>query len=100
MNHTYQANRRAFTRKQSKKSFSLHDIYNAAPSMIHENDYIVIDCVLCGARMKSVHNTHDASPLAPSQTAKSANSKGNIGRSCGNCNATRVIPARMRSHMI
>ncbi len=27
---------------------------NAAPSMIHENDYIVIDCVLCGARMKSV----------------------------------------------
>lgn len=80
---------------KKKKSPTLRDIYNAAPSMIHEKDFVAIDCVLCNATMKSVHDTHDARPLAPSQTAKQAfEQKKNIGRCCSVCNAKHVLPAR------
>jgi hypothetical protein len=81
---------------KKKKSPTLRDIYNAAPSMIHEEDYVALDCVLCNATMKSVHDTHDARPLAPSQTAKQAfEQKRNIGRCCSACAAMRVFPARV-----
>ena len=88
-------NRPATIKTKTKKSFTVNDIYNAAPSMIHENDFVAIDCVLCDATMKSVHDTHDARPLAPSQTAKQAfEQKKNIGRCCSACNSLRVLPAR------
>ena len=80
---------------KKKKSPTLRDIYNAAPSMLHEKLYIALDCVLCNATMKSIHDTHDARPLAPSQTAKQAfEKKKNIGRCCSVCNAKHVLPAR------
>ncbi len=86
-------NRPVTTKK--KKSFTLRDIYNAAPTMVHEKDFVAIDCVLCNATMKSVHDTHDARPLAPSQSAKQAfEQKKNIGRCCSACNSLRVLPAR------
>ena len=73
----------------------MRDLYNAVPTMIHEKDFVAIDCVLCNATMKSVHHTHDARPLAPSQTAKQAfEQKKNIGRCCSECNAKHVLPAR------
>jgi len=84
---------------KKKKSLSLRDIYNAAPSMIHEKDYIATNCVLCAAEMKSVHDTHDARPLTSSQTAKSANVNGNIGRCCSGCNTARVMPARIMNQL-
>ena len=87
-------NRPVTTKK--KKSFTLHDIYNSAPTMVHEKDFVAIDCVLCNATMKSVHDTHDARPLAPSQSAKNAFvQKKNIGRCCSECNDELVIPARL-----
>lgn len=74
----------------------LRAIYNSAPTMIHEKDFVVINCVLCNATMKSVHDTHDAQPLAPSQTAKQAlEQKANVGRCCSACNSSRVVPARL-----
>lgn len=86
-------NRAKVTKK--KKCISLRDFYNAVPTMIHEKNFVVINCVLCNATMKSVHDTHDARPLAPSQTAKQAlEQKKNIGRCCSACNSSRVVPAR------
>lgn len=108
MTHMNRTQRRALSsqqRKQSKKfmSSSISDhqraIYNAVPTMINEDDYIVTECVLCGATMKDVHDTHDARPLAPSQTAKHASLHGNTGRCCSNCNTSRVIPARVLARM-
>ena len=88
-------NRPVTIKTKKKKSLTLRDIYNSAPSMIHEKDFVAIDCVLCDATMKSVHETHDARPLAPSQTAKQAfEQKKNIGRCCSACNSLRVSPAR------
>jgi hypothetical protein len=88
-------NRPATIKTKTKKSFTLNDIYNASPRMLHEKDFVAIDCVLCNATMKSVHDTHEARPLAPSQTAKQAfEQKKNIGRCCSACNTTRVLPAR------
>jgi hypothetical protein len=97
MSKLRQSQRRANRPKKTKKkkSFRLRDLYNAIPSMIHEQDYLPTDCVLCGKEMKNVHDTHDARPLTPSQTAKSANATGNIGRCCSDCNTLRVIPARI-----
>lgn len=104
MTNMNRAQRRAAASKLRKKNsfvaLKTHDdlmrqIYNSAPSMIHENDYTAIDCVLCNAPMQSVHDTHDARPLAPSQTAKQAfEQKENIGRCCSKCNVERVIPSR------
>ena len=88
-------NRPVTIKTKKKKSLTLRDIYNSAPSMVHENDFVAIDCVLCNATMESVHDTHDARPLAPSQTAKqAAELKKNIGRCCSECNSLHVIPAR------
>jgi len=87
-------NRPVTIKTKKKKSLTLRDIYNSAPSMVHENNFVAIDCVLCNATMKSVHDTHDARPLTSSQTAKSANVNGNTGRCCSACNTTRVLPAR------
>ena len=93
-------NRPVTIKTKKKKSLTLHDIlrdiYNAAPTMIHEKDFVAIDCVLCDATMKSVHETHDARPLAPSQTAQQAfEQKKNIGRCCSACNSSHVVPARL-----
>jgi hypothetical protein len=75
-------------------------IWNSCPLMIHEDDYIVIDCVLCGATMKNIHDTHNAHPLAPSQTAKKAKKrKKNIGRCCSKCDAKLVFPQRLANAM-
>lgn len=90
-------NRPVKTKK--KKTLSLRDFYNLIPSMIHEKDYLATDCVLCGKEMQTVHDTHDARPLTASQTAKSANIKGNVGRCCSDCNDSKVIPARIMNQL-
>jgi len=74
----------------------LRAIYNSAPTMIHEDQYVALNCVLCNATMQSIHDTHDARPLAPSQTAKQAlEQEVNIGRCCSQCNASSVKRARL-----
>jgi len=90
------ARRRAINAEWRKALQRLRDIYNRAPSMIHEDQYQVIDCILCGKTMPSVHHTNAADPLTPLQTAKEANLVGNIGRCCRYCNENFVIPARSR----
>ena len=73
---------------------TVEEIFNNSPTMIHEDDYIITDCVLCGQTMTSIHDTHSAYPLKPYQTAKQANADVNTGRCCSACNKNSVLPAR------
>jgi hypothetical protein len=91
------AQRRRYAAKMRNSEKVLRNAWNSAPTMIHEDDYEIIDCVLCGATMRNVHDTHAAYPLKPFQTAKEANDDGNIGRCCSDCNFGSVVPARMRN---
>ena len=47
---------------------------------MEENKNLV--CSLCGKKIESIWNSHNAQPL-------------NNGRCCGDCNTTKVIPARL-----
>ena len=40
------------------------------PTMIHERDYVPMDCCLCGKHMPSIHDTHNPAPITPETTAK------------------------------
>ena len=60
--------------------------YLEGSTMIHEKDYVPMDCYLCGAHMPSIHDTHNPQPLSPATTAKQA-LEGNLPyRCCSECN--------------
>ena len=73
----------------------MNGIYNGSPHMIHENNYVPMDCVLCGTEMESIHDTHNPSPLTDECFAKESHETGNPNRCCSKCNQKKVIPARM-----
>jgi len=68
--------------------------YQPGSTMIHEKDYQPMNCCLCGKEMLSIHDTHNPFPLAPHTYAKEAQEHNLPHRCCGECNATRVNPAR------
>ena len=83
--------------KAPKIKMSVREIYNSAPSMIHENKYEVTDCYLCGEEMTSIHDTHNAFPLAKLQSAKEAYESGENYRCCSQCNV-KVFEERLNLH--
>ena len=66
-------------------------------TMIHERDYTPMKCCLCGKEMNSIHDTHNPAPLAPHTYAKQAQEENSPHRCCGQCDAEKVLPARMKS---
>ena len=83
--------------KAPKIKMSEREIYNSAPNMIHENKYEVTDCYLCGEEMFSIHDTHNAFPLAKLQSAKEAYESGENYRCCSKCNV-KVFEERLNLH--
>lgn len=74
---------------------NLNAIWNACPTMIHEDDFIAHDCSLCGKEVTNVHDSHNAYPLKSHTTAKQVNGKANNDRCCSDCNDKKVLPARL-----
>ena len=72
--------------QRRKHAAEMRAAMNNFPTMIHEDNYKIVDCVLCGKTMSHIHDTHAAYPLKPYQTAKQANADGNTGRCCSACN--------------
>ena len=72
--------------------------YQPGSTMIHEKDYQPMNCCLCGKEMVSIHETHNPSPLAPHTYAKEAQEQNLPHRCCGECNITKVTPARAEMH--
>jgi len=66
-------------------------------TMIHEKDYVPMNCCLCGADMPTIHHTHNPSPLTPKCYAKEAIEENLPHRCCGRCDQTKVIPQRIRN---
>ena len=75
----------------------LRHLYNSSPTMIHENDYVPMNCVICGTEMKSIHDTHNPQPITDKCFAKEALEEDRKDRCCNNCNKTVVLPARFGS---
>ena len=44
-------------------------------TMIHEKDYVPMNCCLCGKHMSSIHDTHNPFPLTPRCYAKKRRNK-------------------------
>ena len=65
-------------------------------TMIHERDFVPMNCCICGAEMNSIHDTHNPSPIAPHCTAKESLDKGLPHRCCTKCDHSVVIPERVR----
>jgi len=78
-------------KRKVNKKWGVRSIYNSCPTMIHEDDYVPMDCCLCGSTMKSVHDTHNPFPLAPFCYAKEALEKGLPHRSCTDCQPKVLI---------
>lgn len=70
-------------------------IWNAMPTMIHEDDFIAHDCSLCGKEVTDMHDSHNAYPLKSHTTAKQVNGKAENDRCCSVCNSEKVLPARL-----
>ena len=83
------------TIKNAVQNAMLKNIFNDCPTMIHEKDYKVMNCVLCNAEMKTVHDTHNAFPLTEAVYAKVAQETNNKNRCCSNCNEEKVMTARI-----
>ena len=64
--------------------------YQEGSTMIHEKDYIPMDCYLCGKHMPSIHDTHNPQPITPKCLAKEAQEKNLPYRCCEVCNNTIV----------
>ena len=82
--------------KKSKIDFRVleREIYNSAPNMIHENDFISHQCSLCGVEVKTIHDSHNSYPLGKNTTAKEQNGMEDNDRCCTKCNRD-VINARL-----
>jgi len=64
----------------------IRKVMNKASSCIHEDDYKELNCVLCNKVMKTIHDTHNAFPLAKLQSAKEAfENPENHSRCCSEC---------------
>ena len=75
----------------------LKEIFNSSPPMIHEDDYVPMDCVLCGTEMTSIHDTHNPFPLTDECFADETYKTGNPNRCCSKCNMEKVKSARLGS---
>ena len=65
--------------------------------MIHERKYIPIDCVICGTKMKTIHDTHNPFPVTDQCYAKESRETGNQNRCCSTCNSSVVLVLRISS---
>ena len=83
------------TIKNAVENVMMKNIFNNCPTMIHEKDYKVMNCVLCNAEMKTVHDTHNAFPLTEAVYAKVAQETNNKNRCCSDCNESKVMTARI-----
>ena len=63
-------------------------------SMIHERDYVPMDCCLCGKHMPSIHDTHNPYPFTPKTTPKQALDNNLPHRCCSECDV-KVINKRI-----
>ena len=77
------------------KTSMMKEIFNSSPTMIHEDDYVPMDCVLCGTEMKSIHDTHNPFPLTDECFANDTHETGNPNRCCSECNMEKVKSARL-----
>ena len=68
--------------------------YMEGSTMIHERDYIPMNCCLCGKHMPSIHDTHNPQPLTPKCFAKEAQEKQLPYRCCQDCNNSVVADRR------
>ena len=82
------------TIKNAVENVMMKNIFNNCPTMIHEKDYKVMNCVLCNAEMKTVHDTHNAFPLTEAVYAKVAQETNNKNRCWSDCNENKVMTAR------
>ena len=59
---------------------SIYDNYASqeGSTMIKSTDYEPMHCCLCGARMETIHDTHNPEPLTPRTYAKEALEKGSV----------------------
>ena len=78
-----------------------NDIWNQGSelegsTMIHEKDYVPMNCCLCGAYMETIHDTHNPQPLTPKCYAKEALLDNLPHRCCSKCNHEKVNPARIK----
>jgi len=73
----------------------LRGIWNNAPNMIHEDQYVPMFCILCGEVMESVHDTHNPAPFTDRCYAKEALETEIKNRCCSRCDEEKVIPARL-----
>tara|TARA_B110000114_G_C14774565_1_gene270197 strand:- start:27 stop:449 length:423 start_codon:yes stop_codon:yes gene_type:complete len=101
--------RSIFTKQNNLQGYSawyqnevLPKIYNNCDTMIHENDFIPHDCVLCGSEIKSIHNSNNPFPLTEVTTAKGENGKESPQRCCNSCDGkvliARIISLREGTH--
>lgn len=81
--------------KAPKIRMSERELYNRASCMIHENKYEVTDCYVCGKEMETIHDTHNAFPLAKLQSAKEAYESGESFRCCTECDE-KVLEERLK----
>ena len=65
-------------------------------TMIHERDFVPMNCCICGAEMNSIHNTHNPYPITPFCTAKIAHDENLPHRCCTKCDHSVVIPERIK----
>jgi len=74
---------------QKKK---IREVMNRAPNCIHEDDYKELNCVLCNKVMKTIHDTHNAFPLAKLQSAKEAfDNPEKHSRCCSECDQNVLV---------
>ena len=66
-------------------------------SVSEGNDYVSMNCVICGTEMKSIHDTHNPQPITDKCYAKEALEEGRKDRCCTYCDKTVVIPARFNA---
>ena len=83
--------------KNMRNKFNVNTIYNSSPNMLHENKYVPMNCVLCGNKMKTIHDTHNPYPITEKCYPKDTHKNGNPNRCCSACNSAKVIPARLSS---
>jgi|TARA_B100000959_G_scaffold113650_1_gene119816 hypothetical protein len=81
--------------KQAMTDYRFREIFNHSPTMIHEDNYEELNCVLCNKEMKTIHDTHNAFPLAKLQSAKEAYEQDTHYRCCTECNKNKVMPKRL-----
>jgi hypothetical protein len=82
-------------RRRNEKQ--LRKAYNLAPTMIHEKKYVPIDCVICGTKMKTIHDTHNPFPVTEECYAKESHETGNPNRCCSACSSSIVLRLRLRA---